>query len=131
MTNRSSAIPARRALALATLRGLAILAMLWSFNQHTLPSWMCHAQEPPPKIAEANPFFPGVSHGLFTVTYPLSKAAVEVMLTPEWSTNLLTWQAGTGFQIVNVTDQITNQIVTIRAPTPAALGFFHVRVTRL
>ncbi len=41
-----------RALALDALRGLAILAMLLSsqlpFDQNALPSWMYHAQEPPP-----------------------------------------------------------------------------------
>ena len=41
-----------RALALDALRGLAILAMLLSgqlpFDEHALPSWMYHAQEPPP-----------------------------------------------------------------------------------
>ena len=95
------------------------------------PNLMEYALGTSPKIVEANPFFPGVSNGLFTVTYPLSKSAVDVMLTPEWSTNLLTWQAGTGFQIVNITDQITNQIVTISATAPAASGFFRFRVTRL
>src|SRR5579863_665527 len=43
-----------RAYALDALRGLAILAMLLSaelpFNQHVLPSWMYHAQEPPPRF---------------------------------------------------------------------------------
>jgi predicted acyltransferase len=41
-----------RALALDALRGLAILAMLLSgqmpFDTNALPSWMYHAQEPPP-----------------------------------------------------------------------------------
>jgi len=43
-----------RAYALDALRGLAILAMLLSgqlpFDQHALPSWMYHAQEPPPRF---------------------------------------------------------------------------------
>ena len=64
MTNRSSAIPANRALALDALRGLAILAMLLSgqlpFNQNALPSWMYHAQEPPPTF-ESIGTLPGIS----------------------------------------------------------------------
>ena len=64
MTNRSSAIPANRALALDALRGLAILAMLLSgqlpFNQNALPSWMYHAQEPPPTF-EWIGTLPGIS----------------------------------------------------------------------
>ena len=52
MTGPSNVINANRALALDALRGLAILAMLLSgqlpFNENALPSWMYHAQEPPP-----------------------------------------------------------------------------------
>lgn len=48
----NSAAGQNRALALDALRGLAILAMLLSgqlpFDQNALPSWMYHAQEPPP-----------------------------------------------------------------------------------
>ena len=53
-----------RSLALDALRGLAILAMLLSgqmpFDSHALPSWMYHAQEPPPTFQfQAN--LPGIS----------------------------------------------------------------------
>ncbi len=53
-----------RTLALDALRGLAILAMLLSgqmpFDSHALPSWMYHAQEPPPTFQfQAN--LPGIS----------------------------------------------------------------------
>ena len=44
--------PQNRAYALDALRGFAILAMLLSgqlpYNEHALPAWMYHAQEPPP-----------------------------------------------------------------------------------
>jgi predicted acyltransferase len=64
MTTRSSATPANRALALDALRGLAILAMLLSgqmpFNEHALPGWMYHAQEPPPAF-EWIGTLPGIS----------------------------------------------------------------------
>jgi predicted acyltransferase len=53
-----------RALALDALRGLAILAMLLSgqmpFNENALPSWMYHAQEPPPHF-EWIGTLPGIS----------------------------------------------------------------------
>jgi predicted acyltransferase len=64
MTKSSSAISPNRALALDALRGLAILAMLLSgqmpFNEHALPSWMYHAQEPPPHF-EWIGTLPGIS----------------------------------------------------------------------
>ena len=53
-----------RALALDALRGLAILAMLLSgqmpFDSHALPSWMYHAQEPPPTF-QWQGTLPGIS----------------------------------------------------------------------
>ncbi len=53
-----------RALALDALRGLAILAMLLSgqlpFDSHALPSWMYHAQEPPPAFQWTGTL-PGIS----------------------------------------------------------------------
>jgi len=53
-----------RAYALDALRGLAILAMLLSgqlpFDHGTLPSWMYHAQEPPPAF-QWNGALPGIS----------------------------------------------------------------------
>jgi predicted acyltransferase len=53
-----------RAYALDALRGLAILAMLLSgqmpFDNHALPSWMYHAQEPPPTF-QWNGALPGIS----------------------------------------------------------------------
>lgn len=53
-----------RAYALDALRGLAIFAMLLSgqmpFDGNALPSWMYHAQEPPPSF-EWNSAVPGIS----------------------------------------------------------------------
>src|ERR1700743_2880898 len=52
MDKNSSTIIPSRFFALDALRGLAILAMLLSgqlpFGANDLPSWMYHAQEPPP-----------------------------------------------------------------------------------
>ena len=59
-----TAVRQNRALALDALRGLAILAMLLSgqlpFDQNALPSWMYHAQEPPPTF-EWNGALSGIS----------------------------------------------------------------------
>ncbi len=64
MTQNSSTPVASRALALDALRGLAILAMLLSgqmpFDANALPSWMYHAQEPPPTF-QFNASLPGIS----------------------------------------------------------------------
>ena len=101
-------------------------------DSDTAPNLLEYALGTLPKLAEANPFSPRASNGLFTVSYPLSKAAVDVALTPEWSTNLVPWLPGTNyFQVVSVIDQITNQIITIRTTTPAPSGFFRFRVSRL
>jgi predicted acyltransferase len=64
MTKSTSVTPGNRALALDALRGLAILAMLLSgqlpFDANALPSWMYHAQEPPPAF-EWIVTLPGIS----------------------------------------------------------------------
>lgn len=64
MTTSPSVTPGNRALALDALRGLAILAMLLSgqlpFDANALPSWMYHAQEPPPAF-EWIGTLPGIS----------------------------------------------------------------------
>jgi hypothetical protein len=97
-----------------------------------LPNLLEYALGTSPKTAEGNPFSPASANGIFTVSYPLSKSAVDVALTPEWSTDLVTWLTGTNyFQIVSVTDQVTNQIITIRPTAPSASGFFRFRVSRL
>ncbi len=96
-----------------------------------LPNLMKYALGLNPNMAEANPFIPVVTNGIFTVSYPLSIAAVDVALTPEWSTNLVTWLPGTNYyQVVNVTSSLTNQIITIQPTAPAASGFFRFAVQR-
>lgn len=55
-----------------------------------LPNLMKYALDLNPNTANANPFIPMVTNGVFTVSYPLSTAAVDVILTPQWSTNLAT-----------------------------------------
>ena len=70
--------------------------------------------------------------GVFTVSYPLAKAATDVAVIPEWSTNLVTWLTGTNyFQVVNLADQTTNQVITIRATLSVSPSFFRFRGVRL
>ena len=96
-----------------------------------LPNLMKYALGLNPNTADPNPFAPGVANGIFTLNYPLSKSAVDVSLTTLWSTNLTAWQLGTNFyQVVNVADQVTNQIITIQPTTPAASGFFRFGALR-
>jgi hypothetical protein len=95
------------------------------------PNLMEYALGTSPKTWDASHFLPSLSGGRFLVTFPLSKSALDVLLTPEWSTNLVTWQSGTDiFEVANVTDQVTNQIITIRPAIPADAGFFRFRVER-
>jgi hypothetical protein len=96
-----------------------------------LPNLMKYALGLDPNTPEANPFIPAVCGGAFTVTYPLATSAVDAALTPQWSTNLMTWWSGTNyFQILNVADQITNQLVTIQPTAAASSGYFRFSVSR-
>jgi predicted acyltransferase len=104
--NASSASAPSRALALDALRGLAILAMLLSgqlpFDQNALPSWMYHAQEPPPQFEWVGtlagiswvdlvfPFF------LFAMgaAFPLALARRMENKTPAWKLLLFILERG-------------------------------------
>jgi predicted acyltransferase len=106
MTKSSSAIPVNRALALDALRGLAILAMLLSgqlpFGQNALPSWMYHAQEPPPHF-EWIGTLPGISwvdlvfpFFLFAMgaAFPLALARRMENKIPPWKMGLFILERG-------------------------------------
>jgi len=95
------------------------------------PNLMEYALGSSPKTSDGSSFSLAMTNGMFTVSYPLSKSAVDVVLTPEWSTNLVAWVAGSNyFQVVNVSETLTNRIITLGATTPAASGFFRFRVAR-
>jgi hypothetical protein len=96
-----------------------------------LPNLLKYALGLNPGVAEANPFVPAVTNGVFTVTYPVSISAPDVVLGFDWSTNLLNWVPGTGyFQPLSVTDQVTNQIITIGTTPVAPAGFIRFNATR-
>jgi predicted acyltransferase len=95
-----------RAYALDALRGFAILAMLLSgqlpYNEHALPAWMYHAQEPPPHFEWSNfvygitwvdlvfPFF------LFSMgaAFPLAFARRMEQGMPKWKLGLFILERG-------------------------------------
>jgi len=106
MTHSSSVNPGARALALDALRGLAILAMLLSgqlpFTQDALPSWMYHAQVPPPKF-EWIGTLPGISwvdlvfpFFLFAMgaAFPLALSRRLENKTPFWKLLLFVLERG-------------------------------------
>jgi predicted acyltransferase len=106
MTKSSSATSSNRALALDALRGLAILAMLLSgqmpFNEHALPNWMYHAQEPPPHF-EWIGTLPGISwvdlvfpFFLFAMgaAFPLALSRRMENKTPPWKLGLFILERG-------------------------------------
>ncbi|HEV2694588.1 MAG TPA: DUF5009 domain-containing protein [Verrucomicrobiae bacterium] len=95
-----------RAYALDALRGLAILAMLLSgqmpFDSHALPSWMYHAQEPPPTF-QWNGDLPGISwvdlvfpFFLFAMgaAFPLALSRRMENQTPAWKLFLFVMERG-------------------------------------
>jgi predicted acyltransferase len=95
-----------RALALDALRGLAILAMLLSgqlpFNQNALPSWMYHAQVPPPAF-QWNGSLPGITwvdlvfpFFLFSMgaAFPLALSRRLENKTPAWKLFLFIFERG-------------------------------------
>ena len=130
-----------RALALDALRGLAILAMLLSgqmpFDGNALPSWMYHAQEPPPTFQfQAN--LPGISwvdlvfpFFLFAMgaAFPLALARRMENKTAPWK--LFLFVAGRGFLLgfFALFVQLIRPYTMNHSPTTATwllalLGFF-------
>ena len=94
-----------------------------------LPNLLEYALGLSPKSADGNPLTPTVTGGVFSMSYPQSKSAVDVALTVEWSPDLKTWHSGYA-QPVNVLDQVTNRVVTVQAPATNGVGFFRLRAVR-
>ena len=137
----SSSSNSNRALALDALRGLAILAMLLSgqmpFDSHALPSWMYHAQEPPPTFQfQAN--LPGISwvdlvfpFFLFTMgaAFPLALAKRLENRTPPWKLFLFVAERGFLLGFFALFVQLIRPYTMNHSPTTATwlialLGFF-------
>jgi predicted acyltransferase len=130
-----------RALALDALRGLAILAMLLSsqlpFDQNALPSWMYHAQEPPPHF-EWIGTLPGISwvdlvfpFFLFAMgaAFPLALSRRMENKAAPWKLFLLVTERGFLLGFFALFVQAIRPSTISRAPTTgiwwlALLGFF-------
>lgn len=84
-------------LALDALRGLAILAMLLSgqlpFDRNALPSWMYHAQVPPP-LFEFQPTLPGITWVDLVFPFFLFSmgAAIPLALSRRMETKAARWK---------------------------------------
>jgi predicted acyltransferase len=130
-----------RALALDALRGLAILAMLLSgqmpFDANALPSWMYHAQEPPPTFQfQAN--LPGISwvdlvfpFFLFAMgaAFPLALAKRMENKTAPWKLFLFIAERGLLLGFFALFVQLIRPYTLNNHPTTATwllalLGFF-------
>jgi hypothetical protein len=100
-----------------------------------LPNLLEYALGLSPKIADANPFFPAMANGVFTMTYPQANSATDVSLAVEWSPDLKNWFAGAAYvQQISVVAQATNRIITVQAGAGVstnATGFFRLRAARL
>jgi hypothetical protein len=98
-----------------------------------LPNLLEYALGLSPTTADATPFVCTVTNGVFRLTYPQSLAATDVTLAVEWSPDLQTWQAGSGYvQTASVVYQATNRLVTVQAGSAATngTGFFRFHVTQ-
>jgi len=96
-----------------------------------LPNLMEYALGLKPGSVDTTPFAATFTNGIFTVTYPLSDAATDVSLVPEWSTNLATWLSGPNYiQQINQTDNGSTQTITITRAAPSNSGFFRFHVSR-
>ena len=96
-----------------------------------LPNLMEYALGLSPRTANASPFTPLVNNGLFEVSCPLSDAAIDVTVTPEWSPDLINWITGNNYvQSAIQSDDGTMRVVIWRPVQPAANGFLRFRVER-
>ena len=130
-----------RALALDALRGLAILAMLLSgqlpFDSHALPSWMYHAQVPPPTF-QFQADLPGISwvdlvfpFFLFAMgaAFPLALSRRIENKTAPWKLFLFVAERGFLLGFFALFVQLIRPYTLNNHPTtatwlPALLGFF-------
>ena len=78
-------------------------------------------------------FNPAASNGRFVLTYTQSTAAPDVALTFGWSPDLRHWYTGPAYFVTNqITDHITNQLITLQGTMPAVTnGFIKAQATRL
>ena len=90
---------------------------------------------PPKDPTAANRPYASLISGHLTLTYTRARAAVDVVLLIEESSDLVNWQFGPGYiQQISSVDEGPVQRVTVQLATPvtgAAVSYLRLRVTRL
>ena len=104
-------------------------------NADGLANLMVYALGLPPKGPRAtNAPSPSTIGGYLTLTYTRAKAATDVSLVVEQSTDLRTWQGGTNYvQQVGLVDQGSTQLITAQAAVPVSstnASYLRLRATR-
>ncbi len=97
-----------------------------------LPNLLEYAFGFAPEAAQANPLLPEISAGELRLSWPQAKAATDVSLALEWSTDLVTWQSiSPSLFETNRTDEgavwrYSVPLATLTGPNSA--GFLRARV---
>jgi hypothetical protein len=100
-------------------------------DQDRIPNLIEYALGLSPKIQNPNPFTPSFSNGVFGIAYTLSDTAIDVSLTPAWSTNLLNWFSGTNyFQIITLSDNGSSRSVFCHPVQSMPAAAFRFSATR-
>jgi len=101
----------------------------------SLANLMEYALGLPPKLADADLFAARVEANHFTLTYARNKAAADVVLTLETSTDLVSWSANPAlFEQMDCVDEGTVQRITVRLTAPVsatAMAYVRLRVSRV
>lgn len=88
-----------------------------------------------PKIFNSNPISSGLTNGYFSLGYPQSKAAIDVQISPEYSTNLVLWQSAAAlFAPPEMSEQDATWRVVLNSIPPLQMFpqvFYRLRTTRL
>jgi len=88
-----------------------------------------------PKVVNANPLTPRIESNHFTLTYTRNKAATDVVLTLETSTDLLSWSVNPAlFEQVECVDEGAVQRITVRLTAltdTTSASYVRLRVQRV
>jgi len=103
----------------------------------TFPNLLEYAMGLEPKIADTNMPAIGIGKGFFTLSFPHLKAATDVSLSAETSTDLLNWTTAAPTQIIDngpiETIVIGQSFPTLTGDNPfiSSGGFFRLKALRL
>ncbi len=104
-------------------------------DQDGLANLMEYALGKAPKVADAAPFSARIENGYLTLTYTRSRAATDVLLVLEKSSDLLVWQSSPGlFVQLDNADEIALERITVRLSSLAGAdtaAYVRFKVMRL